>query len=173
MVSVISFVNGHICITEHFIWETVLRAYPSWVQVWGAFWLPQLQTASLWSPFGDQLCAFPASQRRNIFICRLLFAPRDPRSRLRATPGCILHGCAEAYAALTCTRAERPAVSAHFSLTPRRKALAKRWRSPDTRPLASKVEASKVSIVSGNLSDAFFFLTLLQSWTLTYWHTSV
>lgn len=166
LVLVISFVNGHICIDENSIWETALRAYPSWVQIWGAFWLPQLQTASLWSASVSLLCAFTDSQHRNIFIfseyqltgrSRLLFALRNfstkTGSRLRGTPGCTLHGCAEAGAAQTSIGAGRPAISAHFSLTPRREALAKRWRSPDTRPLASKVEASKVSIVSGSLSD--------------------
>lgn len=114
------------------------------------------------------LCCAPLtdSQHRNTFIfseylltgrSRLPFAPRDfstkTGSRLRGTPGCTLHGRAEAGAAQTSICAGRPAISAHFSLTPRREALAKRWRSPDTRPLASKVEASKVSIVSGSLSD--------------------
>lgn len=166
LVLVISFVNGHICIDENSIRETALRAYPSWVQIWGAFWLPQLQAASLWSASVPLLCALTDSQHRNTFIfseylltgrSRLRFAPRNSStktgSRLRGTPGCTLHGCAEAGAAQTSICAGRPAISAHFSLTPRREALAKRWRSPDTRPLASKVEASKVSIVSGSLSD--------------------
>lgn len=103
LVLVISFVNGHICIDENSIRETALRAYPSWVQIWGAFWLPQLQTASLWSASVPLLCALTDSQHRNIFIfseylltgrSRLLFAPRKfstkTGSRLRGTPGCTL-----------------------------------------------------------------------------------
>lgn len=56
------------CIDKNSIWETVLRAYPSWVQIWGAFWLPELQTATLWSPLVSLWWTSTDSQYCNIFI---------------------------------------------------------------------------------------------------------
>lgn len=110
---------------------------------------PLLTASIVISLFSQNICLQEEA------VCSSLLAtfPRRPARVSEGRRAAPLHGCAQAGAAQTSIRAGRPAISAHFSLTPRREALAKRWRSPDTRPLASKVEASKVSIVSGSLSD--------------------
>lgn len=115
LVLVTSFVNGHICIDENSIWETVLRAYPSWVQVWGAFWLPQLQTASLWSSWVALLCALTDSQHRNIFIfSKYLLYGKKP-SALRSSQ--LFHEdparTSEGRRAAPCPGAPRPVLHRH------------------------------------------------------------
>lgn len=154
-------------IDENSIWKTVLWAYPSCVQIWGAFWLPGFQTATLWSPLVSLWWTSTDSQHSNIFIFSqclltgrscLFFTPCNfPTMSPLASPSRIQHGSAEASAPQTihpCT--ETACISSFFPDTTQGSFGKMLTISRRARHLASKVEASKYLLFQGDVQKTFF-----------------
>lgn len=173
---------------------TVLLPYSSWVQICGVFQLSRAPDSFNPMFFGHR-CVPSLTASVLIFFFPFLWisahycfllqkkpsAPSlqfiffiEPNAHFQVMQGRVLlvhPGALYQHPALLALCTTPRAASAHFfSLTPRGEALAKTWRSPDAALLASEVETSKVSIVSGGHFGALFFVLYFRHClTLNYY----